>query len=275
MRILVAEDDVKMAGLLKRGLEEEGYAVDVAANRRRGAVGRDREPVRRDPARRHASRPRRPGGLSPAADGEPMGASPHADGARRRPRPRRPASTRAPMTTSRSRSRSASSLRASARSMRRGPSERPAVLAPATWQLDPASKRVTRGKARRRADAEGVRAARVLPAPPRRGAQPHPADRARVGLRLRGRLERRRRVRPLPAREDRPPVRASLDRNGAWRGLSAAGGRRRMRLPIRARLTLVSGALMAVVLIALGSFVFLRIAGGADRGGRCRTALAG
>jgi two-component system OmpR family response regulator len=31
MRILVVEDEAKMAGLLKRGLEEEGYAVDVAA----------------------------------------------------------------------------------------------------------------------------------------------------------------------------------------------------------------------------------------------------
>ena len=30
MRVLVVEDSVKMAGLLKRGLEEEGYAVDVA-----------------------------------------------------------------------------------------------------------------------------------------------------------------------------------------------------------------------------------------------------
>jgi two-component system OmpR family response regulator len=29
MRILIVEDEVKMAGLLKRGLEEEGYAVDV------------------------------------------------------------------------------------------------------------------------------------------------------------------------------------------------------------------------------------------------------
>jgi two-component system OmpR family response regulator len=29
MRILVVEDEVKMAGLLKRGLEEEGYAVDL------------------------------------------------------------------------------------------------------------------------------------------------------------------------------------------------------------------------------------------------------
>lgn len=31
MRILVVEDEVKMAALLKRGLEEDGYAVDVAA----------------------------------------------------------------------------------------------------------------------------------------------------------------------------------------------------------------------------------------------------
>jgi two-component system OmpR family response regulator len=30
MRILVVEDELKMAGLLKRGLEEEGYAVDVS-----------------------------------------------------------------------------------------------------------------------------------------------------------------------------------------------------------------------------------------------------
>ena len=32
MRVLVVEDEVKMAGLLKRGLEEEGYAVDVAGD---------------------------------------------------------------------------------------------------------------------------------------------------------------------------------------------------------------------------------------------------
>ena len=31
MRLLVVEDEAKMAGLLKRGLEEEGYAVDIAA----------------------------------------------------------------------------------------------------------------------------------------------------------------------------------------------------------------------------------------------------
>ncbi len=31
MRVLVVEDSVKMASLLKRGLEDEGYAIDVAA----------------------------------------------------------------------------------------------------------------------------------------------------------------------------------------------------------------------------------------------------
>ena len=30
MRVLVVEDEVKMAGLLRRGLQEEGYAVDIA-----------------------------------------------------------------------------------------------------------------------------------------------------------------------------------------------------------------------------------------------------
>ncbi|HYZ10360.1 MAG TPA: response regulator transcription factor [Actinomycetota bacterium] len=32
MRLLVVEDEVKLAGLLRRGLEEEGYAVDTAAD---------------------------------------------------------------------------------------------------------------------------------------------------------------------------------------------------------------------------------------------------
>jgi len=31
MRVLVVEDELRMAALLKRGLTEEGYAVDVAS----------------------------------------------------------------------------------------------------------------------------------------------------------------------------------------------------------------------------------------------------
>ncbi|HYU56697.1 MAG TPA: response regulator transcription factor [Actinomycetota bacterium] len=36
MRVLVVEDEVKMASLLSRGLKEEGYAVDVAATGQEG-----------------------------------------------------------------------------------------------------------------------------------------------------------------------------------------------------------------------------------------------
>src|ERR1700710_2921799 len=32
VRVLVVEDETRMAALLKRGLEEDGYAVDVAAS---------------------------------------------------------------------------------------------------------------------------------------------------------------------------------------------------------------------------------------------------
>jgi two-component system OmpR family response regulator len=31
MRVLVVEDEPKMAGLIRRGLTEEGYAADIAA----------------------------------------------------------------------------------------------------------------------------------------------------------------------------------------------------------------------------------------------------
>jgi two-component system OmpR family response regulator len=31
MRVLVVEDELRMAALLKRGLQEDGYAVDVAS----------------------------------------------------------------------------------------------------------------------------------------------------------------------------------------------------------------------------------------------------
>ena len=38
MRILVVEDEIKMARAIRRGLEQEGYAVDVGLGRRRRAA---------------------------------------------------------------------------------------------------------------------------------------------------------------------------------------------------------------------------------------------
>ena len=56
MRVLVVEDEIRQAAALKRGLEAEGFAVDVAANGHRRAVAGDRAALRRDRARRDAAR---------------------------------------------------------------------------------------------------------------------------------------------------------------------------------------------------------------------------
>ena len=48
MRVLVVEDEPKMVGLLRRGLAEEGYAVDVATDGPAGfgaAASRDYDAV--------------------------------------------------------------------------------------------------------------------------------------------------------------------------------------------------------------------------------------
>ncbi len=111
---------------------------------------------------------------------------------------------------------------------RRGPSERPAVLEAGGLRLDPATREVWRGDARAR--ALSAREFALLETFMRRAGQvlePGAAARGGVGSRLRAPLERRRGVRPLPAREDRPAVRRALDRDRARRRLPAAQGRRR------------------------------------------------
>ena len=55
MRVLVVEDEVKMARAIRRGMEQEGYAVDTALDGDEGAppaaaaVARPRTPRRRPP----------------------------------------------------------------------------------------------------------------------------------------------------------------------------------------------------------------------------------
>src|SRR3972149_2864916 len=111
-----------------------------------------------------------------------------------------------------------------------------------------------------RAVRQGGRAPRGLHAPARSGALALRSARARLGLQLRAPLERRRRLRPLPPREDRPAVLPPFARDGPWRRVPALrGGRAGARLPIRARLTLAFAAAMAAVLTATGAFVYLRL----------------
>ena len=59
MRVLVVEDEARMAGLLKRALQEEGHAVDVAADGHEGLWLATENAVRGDRPRRHAARPGR------------------------------------------------------------------------------------------------------------------------------------------------------------------------------------------------------------------------
>ena len=146
-----------------------------------------------------------------------------ADRPRRARGPRRRVSTRAPTTTSSSRSPSASCSRGCGRS-RGGP--RPSVR-PSSGSATSGSTRPPTGPGagqRARADREGVRAARGVHAAAGRGALPGAAPRCRLGHRLREPLERRRRLCPLPAREDRSPVRAQLARDRARGRLPAGRG---------------------------------------------------
>ena len=98
---------------------------------------------------------------------------------------------------------------------RRGARERPTVLEAGDIRLDPAARRVWRGDGGGGADRPRVLAARVPGPPPgRRGLQA--ADpRGGLGRRLRGRPQHRRGLRPAPAQQDRPPVRARGDPDAA------------------------------------------------------------
>ena len=257
MRILIVEDETKMAALLKRGLEEEGYAVDVAATGTDGLWAGTENPY--DAIVLDV--------MLPELDGFAVCRELRARG------------RWAPvlMLTARDDVRDRvegldagaddylvkpfafSELVARVRALiRRGAGERPAVLASDDLVLDPASRRVPRGDVEISLTSEGVRAARALPPPSGRGAVADPDPRARVGLRLQQRLERRRRLRPLPAREGRPALRPRLDRDGARVRLSPSRGFG-MRVPIRLRLTLISAGLMAAVLVALAAFLVTRL----------------
>ena len=59
VRVLVVEDDVRMAAAIRRGLRFEGLVVDVAADGEAGAAHGRRDRLRRDRARRDDAGPRR------------------------------------------------------------------------------------------------------------------------------------------------------------------------------------------------------------------------
>ncbi len=184
-------------------------------------------PVRRDRPRRDAARARRLRDLPAAARRRRLGAGPDADrarrgrGPRRRPRrgrrrlPDKPFSFAELLARLRALVRRGGG-RAADRARGRRPPPRPA--------------RGGSGAARREISLSPKEFAllETFMRRPGRGAVAAPAARARLGLRLREPLERRRRLRPLPAREDRPAVRhASRSRPCAAPATGCARTRRR------------------------------------------------
>ena len=172
----------------------------------RRPVDGNRESLRRRRSRRHAAGSRRIRGLPGAASKPSVGHRSSCSPRSTRSTTASAVSTSAPTTISPSRSASRSSRRASARSFdaETTPARRPFEVG--ELRLDPARHRAWRGSTEL-ALAEGDGPARAVHAPRRRGDHPHPDPRARLGLRVRRALERRRSVRRLPPQEDRQAVR--------------------------------------------------------------------
>ena len=144
MRVLVVEDEVKMAGLLKRALEEEGYAVDVAGRGEDALWLGTENPydaivldlMLPDVDGFEVSRR--------AARGRPVEPGPHAHGARRGGRPGRGARRRRRRLPDQAvLVRRAAGAPARADAARAPPSD-PPVLRVGDLELDPAARSVAR-----------------------------------------------------------------------------------------------------------------------------------
>ena len=110
--------------------------------------------------------------------------------------------------------------------VRRGAAERPAVLEVGDLRLDPATRQVWRGDDEIHLSAKEFALLETFMRRPGQVLSRYQLLEHAWDYALREPLERRRRLRPLPARQDRPAVRARLARDGARRRLPPARERR-------------------------------------------------
>src|SRR6266508_940947 len=218
MRALVVEDEVKMAALIRRGLVEEGYAADIARTGEDALwmasatpydailldvmlPGRDGFDVCRELRETGVWTPILMLTARDGVDDRVAGLDSGADDYLTKPF-------------------SFAELLARLRALtRRGLSERPTVLEVGSLRLDPATREVWRDGVQVELSTKEFALLETFMRRPGHVL-------SRLGLRLREPFQRRRRLRPLPAGEDRPPVRADLHRDGPRGRLPAAPGRR-------------------------------------------------
>ena len=227
MNVLVVEDEVKMAALLRRGLSEEG--LDRRRRRqRRGRARRWPAPPTYDAIVLDVMLPgidgfetcrrlRRDGIWAPvlmltargAVDDRVAGLDGGADDYLTKPF-------------------SFAELLARLRALvRRGQVERPTLIEVGDLRLDPATRQVWRGETEIELSAKEFALLETFMRHARLRALAHPAARAGLGVRLRAPLQRGRGLRPLPAAQDRRALRREVDRDvrGAGYRLRKDGGR--------------------------------------------------
>ena len=264
MNVLVVEDEVKMAALIRRGLSEEGLTVDVAGNGEEAlgmARASDYDAIVLDvilpgiDGFETCRALRREGVWAPvlmltargALEDRVAGLDGGADDYLTKPF-------------------SFAELLARLRALvRRGQSERPSIVEVGDLRLDPATHQVWRGETEIELSAKEFVLLETFMRRAGPRAHPHAAARAGLGVRLRAPLQRDRGLHPLPAPQDRRALRGQVAGDRARRRLPTAKGRRPLsRLSIRLRVTLVFAAVMALVLGATGVFVYLRFAAELD-----------
>ena len=257
MRVLVVEDELKMASLLRRGLVEEGHAADVARTSGDDALWMARA-VDYDAIVLDLMLPGRDGVEVCRLLRESGVWSPVLMLTQPRSRIEWPASTRARTTTCRSRSPSPSSSPACARS-----------FAGVRSSGRPCSRSATSGSTRRpgrpgaarprsRCRARSSRCSRRSCAAPARCSRLRLLEHAwDIGYENRSNVVDVY-VRYLRDKVDRPFGRSTRELCAAWVP-PPRRGRVVSRLPVRIRLTLAFTVAMAVVLAAVGAFLYVRL----------------
>ena len=255
MRVLIVEDDKKVAGVVRRGLEAEGFAVDVALTGTDGLWMASENPY--DVIVLDIMLPGMNGFkvCEQLRDARQLDADPDADREGRRVRPRRGARHRRRRLPDQAVLVRRAAARAFARCSAAAADTPGRRTRPATSRINPVDPPVLPRRREIDVDRPRVLGAGVPDAPRRRGRLEVGDPRQRVGLRVRRRSEHRRGLHPPPpASKIDEPFGRHADRDHPRRGLpprpravaDGAPARRPSGSASRWRRSLVVGIALAV-----------------------------